>query len=81
MTTNAVAIDLVNKALEIVKVLTIPCPNGDTLTVSRDKMIRWGKSRFASPSGKDLIMTGYNVIRQCGRGNVLKVCRKALDKP
>lgn len=80
--TNVEARQLVRTALNLVQSLTIPCPNGDTLTVSRGRAIRWGKSQFAAPSGKEYFGdAGYLAVEHCGRGAAAKVARAIAESP
>jgi len=63
--TNIEATKLVTEALNAGHVLTVPCPNGDNLTVGRKAdaaaqgpgwfhALRWGRSRFADPGGREV---------------------------
>lgn len=91
--TNKEAAALVTTALQAGKVLTIECPNGDTLTVGRKgdatgrvlfHALRWGRSRWASPGGREVawdpspMLIGHEVVQQCGRGAAGRAARKAL---
>lgn len=78
MVTNAQARVLIRTALNVVETLTIACANGDTLTVSRGKAIRWGKSQWAEPCGKEYFGdAGYLAVEHCGRGAAAKAARSA----
>jgi hypothetical protein len=92
MTTKIEATKLVERALNEGHVLTIPCPNGDVLTVGRAsghpahmfEAIRWGRSRWALPSGltvdRDISrLLSHVVVEHCGRGNAAKAARVKLS--
>jgi hypothetical protein len=78
--TNIAAATLVNKAIADGSVLTVACPNGDVLTASLRKVIRWGHSRFALPNGREINVwnVGMSVVQQCGRGAAAIAARKSL---
>lgn len=85
MTTNLQASSLVEAVINVQGVITVPCLNGDVITASDCKILRWGKSRFAEPSGK-IIHDGHAapgtigllVVENCGRGNAAKAAKKYL---
>ncbi len=78
--TNIAASALVLEAINDGSILTIPCPNGDTLTVSLTKVIRWGNSKWALPSGKEIgfFSPGHAAVDQAGRGACARAARKAM---
>ena len=80
--TNHKAASMIEDAIFHNKVVTVKCPNGDIVTASKDKIIRWGKSRFALPSGKEIHnghaspgLIGFLIVKNCGRGNTAKASR------
>ena len=83
MATNAQAIDALESALVAGRTVTIRCSNSDVVTVGPHtgnnygfEALRWGRSRFALPSGKSISWAAqaypvaYEVVQECGRGNV-----------
>lgn len=95
--TNREAAALVAEALTAGHVLTVQCSNGDTLTIGRKgdavqrgtsgwfHALRWGRSRFADPSGREVasdpmaMFIAGDVVEHCGRGNAAQAARKALN--
>lgn len=79
--TNTTAAALVLEAVLDGGALTVPCPNGDTLTVSATKVTRWGNSQWALPCGLELIFVGnpgFAAVEQAGRGACARAARKAM---
>lgn len=90
--TNHQAAQLVAQALSEGHTLTVPCPNGDTLTVGRSgrnntwfEALRWGRSRWALPCGKHVaedpqaFSLAHVVVEHTGRGAAAKAARTKLE--
>lgn len=91
--TNKEAASLVAQALMQGLALTVACPNGDTLTAGRRSSavgpsffhaLRWGRSRFADPSGREVARNttpaflAPEIVENCGRGNAALAARRAM---
>jgi hypothetical protein len=83
--TNTTAAQLIEQAIKVRGVITVKCPNGDTLTASDSKVLRWGRSRLASHSGAEIHeghaapgTIGALVVEHCGRGSATMVARDVL---
>ena len=74
--TNASVVKAVSAVLVSGVVLSVGCANGDVVTVSSDKFIRWGRSQWAEPCGREYSgNSACLVVEHCGRGAVMKVVR------
>jgi len=93
MLTNADARSLVAQALTTGRPMTIPCPNGDTVTAGRwtpavgaggYQALRWGRSRLADLCGREVACwaraadLAADVVEHCGRGNAARAARAIL---
>lgn len=62
-------------ALRSGRVLTVRCPNGDTVTACAQAVLRWGRSPWALPSGLEVGRGGATVVGHCGRGAAARAAR------
>lgn len=82
--TNESAAAIVAECINAGLVIRLNCPNGDTVTASKVGVLRWGKSKFALPFGKQLCGEiepndiGMIIVQNCGRGIAAVAARKIL---